>query len=384
MRFVLVGRDPLADLFVEAARRCGHEIVGYLPVAGDPPPTQSIESARRCGDLQTVAGIRCDWIVLSGSLDGRAERLAQVLRFDPIDLVVATPVSLAPDIYYEAAMLQQESKIRLFPLLPDLMHPALGRLCSDQGSFVSGQLRFFECTMPLLAGQPAKASFVNAWAWLRRLGGEIESVTANAVFDCTDAPDHVVVTAVCEGGCLATFRWTATTSSEICVRVESSAGHCICRLPNGMSGEAQCTHSTSEKDVVEPIESPDLGALWLERWESLSAQDAASDWITSTRSVEIADAIERSLAKRRTISLNYELASESVAFRSVMTPVGCGLLFGATIFAVLMVPLHRWIAFDRTIGWLILPVVVVFLLLQLFGFAARRSKIAASAADNEV
>jgi hypothetical protein len=75
------------------------------------------------------------------------------------------------------------------------------------------------------------------------------------------------------------------------------------------------------------------------------------------RSLELDDAARRSVEKRRGSLLEYQEASETVGFKGTMTLVGCGLvwLILLALFASVWVP---------QVGWVIVPLIVVFLALQ--------------------
>jgi hypothetical protein len=56
-------------------------------------------------------------------------------------------------------------------------------------------------------------------------------------------------------------------------------------------------------------------------------QLAMSTWSTATRDMEVADAIELSLEKGRTLDVHQQELTEQLAFRGTMSAIGCGLLF---------------------------------------------------------
>ena len=83
-------------------------------------------------------------------------------------------------------------------------------------------------------------------------------------------------------------------------------------------------------------------------------------------------AAARSLRKGRTIDLHYEEVSEAGTFKSVMTSMGC-LLLAVTLVALPLALAGPALGLDGTlvIAYAIPPVLVGFLLLQLFRFALR-------------
>jgi hypothetical protein len=85
------------------------------------------------------------------------------------------------------------------------------------------------------------------------------------------------------------------------------------------------------------------------------------DWQDAVRALELDDAARRSVERRRTSLLEYPEASEEVSFKGTMTLVGCGLLWAVPLLLIV----SRWVP---QLGWLILPLLVVFIGLQLLRY----------------
>jgi hypothetical protein len=98
------------------------------------------------------------------------------------------------------------------------------------------------------------------------------------------------------------------------------------------------------------------------------------DLTDGTRAMEVAEGVARSLRRGRTVELHYEEISEAGTFKSVMTSLGCLILLA--VLVVLPVALAgpalglRW---TIDLAYLIPPLLLLFLLLQLLRFAARGS-----------
>ena len=88
-------------------------------------------------------------------------------------------------------------------------------------------------------------------------------------------------------------------------------------------------------------------------------------WLDATRCLELSDALRRSVQRRRASALEYQEATEEASFKGTMTLVGCGMLWAM----ILILVLSNWLP---RLGWLILPLLVVFLALQLFRWALPR------------
>ena len=76
------------------------------------------------------------------------------------------------------------------------------------------------------------------------------------------------------------------------------------------------------------------------------------------RALELNELARRSIERRRAYTLDFQEATEEVGFKGTMTLVGCALLW--LIPVVLL--LSAWLPW---LGWLIVPVLLAFLALQL-------------------
>ena len=81
--------------------------------------------------------------------------------------------------------------------------------------------------------------------------------------------------------------------------------------------------------------------------------------------MELDDAAKRSVRRRRVSTLEYPEASEEVGFKGTMTLVGCALLWVVLLLAIL----SHWVYW---LGWLIIPVLMFFLGMQLLRWVVPR------------
>src|SRR5205814_10724809 len=101
-------------------------------------------------------------------------------------------------------------------------------------------------------------------------------------------------------------------------------------------------------------------------------------WLAACRDQEAAEAIDRSLARVRTIELFNEEHTEEESFKGVMAMGGCllrvmalGVLFIAVIVEGLQLPMRGWALWRLWPLYLLVPI-VAFLLLQLLQLAIKR------------
>ena len=93
-----------------------------------------------------------------------------------------------------------------------------------------------------------------------------------------------------------------------------------------------------------------------------------------TRSLEITEAVVKSLKKGRTIDLHYEPISELNTFKSIMTSSGCLVLF----LTLLILPLAlsgpslglKWTIY---LAYLIPPILIGYVLMQVLRLAIKSS-----------
>jgi hypothetical protein len=102
---------------------------------------------------------------------------------------------------------------------------------------------------------------------------------------------------------------------------------------------------------------------------------AISLWGELARAVELVEAVERSVRRRRTIDVHFETPSERGIFKTQMTAVGCSLLVLTLVAVVIYLTAAAMIdvppLFKKIVVALIFVPLAVFLVLQLLFFVAR-------------
>jgi myo-inositol 2-dehydrogenase/D-chiro-inositol 1-dehydrogenase len=92
----------------------------------------------------------------------------------------------------------------------------------------------------------------------------------------------------------------------------------------------------------------------------------------ATRAMELSEATARSLRRGRTVDMYYEAITEEANFKSVMTSTGCVILLVALAILPLALagPALGW-SWTIFIAYLIPPVLVIFVAMQVLRFAVR-------------
>lgn len=371
MDFILIGTDPSAIQFVRSARARNHRLIAHCDPSDKTFGSEAFAGATPIQSTDQIANFgQIDFIVLSGPMDKRADRLRKLLHSDPVDLVFSVLVDNKPDVYYEMGLWQRETGARVLPLMEELFHPALDRLeqlLATWPEAVTVGAWTMELSLPLVPGT-GPTRFMNGWHWIRTLGGEIDSISSIASAEEPDEADEIAVSARMQNGQLARVRFLRTDSPAVRVQIQSGNNLLVCDLRNGFAGDAILTGHVERTPLNEQIRSAPPALRWIETWESLIANDTRDATLATvaTRQIELAEAVQRSLKNQRAVTLQYDEFSEEASFKGIMATTGCGLLWGLVLIAILVAMKVPFV------HHLVLPALLIFLSLQLLGLVFRR------------
>ena len=404
MRFALLGdhADGL-DMARALAASGRHALVTYSgPAAGLSVLERDGLQPRRVGDLEEVlADPAVEGVIVAGASSQRAGQLRRALQSEHHVLCVH-PVDPSPDIAYEAALLQSDARRVLLPLLPEALHPGVQRLADIlhalRGPADAGEP--IVSTEQLPPGFPRLLEWdrwsheeclldwkdegdrpsVPGWDVLRLLGGEIAEVFALAMPEYLGPGEPLVLSGrVVQGGLWKTTLLPQQREPYWRLALVGAAGATELVFPQGFPGLARLTtvDETGEKRVEEwPAMSPwaslvEVFEAAVDEWRmrrrqttpgetettSLTAVPGRLGWQDAVRALELDDAARRSVERRRAVSLDFQEATEEASFKGAMTLVGCGLLWLSLLLLILSVWMPR-------LGWVILPFIGIFILLQ--------------------
>lgn len=370
MDFILIGADPLALEFVDAARAAGHRLIAVWDQGSHRALTDRYTGTAAITSLEQIKSFsNIDYLILAGDYSGRADRLRTILRSDPVDLILSVPVAPKPDVYYELGLWQQESGAKVLGLLPELFHPGLERMKQllrhgqPDGATVSYDL---ELLQPL-PDPDSSSRFSSGWHWIREFSGEIDEVSTIASSPEAGAASDVVVSARLRNGQIGSIRYSAAVGNLVQLRLRRDADDLRCELPNGFPGEKCLLEGTvAGRPVREAIHCEQPAVRLLRGWEQISQPADGSLTTVVTRQVELAEAVRRSLHYQRAVSLEYDEFSEEASFKGIMATTGCGLLWAVVLVAILAA---MGVPF---VHYLVLPALILFLLLQTLGLVFRR------------
>ncbi len=418
MRFAILGNHPdgvaMASALVESGR---HELLVYTAPVPAEPLRRWGTGAQLVPDLEEVlADPAIDAVIVAGSPANRPTQLRRALQSERHVLCVH-PADEGPDTAYEAAMIQRDTRCLLLPLLPEALHPGvvrLAELCRPGTPAGLGSLRLVELErgspdVVLLDAAGGRRPGLPGWDVLRRLGGEVAEVTAFAEREELTPTGPVFVSGRFEQGGLfrASYlphqpepRWRLTVSGDdrqaVLTFPDGWPGRAVLRWENEAGAAQEETWEAWDpwRALVEVFESATSGlppttvpappanraglhreAIQVERpaapvaaitarragetagWPGKGYRPRLLTWQTEVRCLELDDATRRSAERRRATALEYPDATEEAGFKGTMTLVGCGLLWLVLVLAIV----SAWVP---KVGWLILPLLALFLVLQ--------------------
>ena len=125
MRFALLGNHPDGVAFARALAASGrHELVRVTA----PVPFDVSRPKQAGGDLEEVlADPAIEAIIVAGPLTDRPALLRRSLQSER-HVVCVHPADHGPETAYEAALIRQDVRCVLLPLLFEALHPAISRL----------------------------------------------------------------------------------------------------------------------------------------------------------------------------------------------------------------------------------------------------------------
>lgn len=391
MKFALLGGDPaVLELAAAVANSPDHELVwAHLPRAQWPALAAFAPHLRPSEEWEGLLAGVADAVLAGPGLETDAdERADQVRRLvaDRIPVLAVHPFHPASLIYYELESQRGEPPAVLVPYLPSRGHPAVTELASWLAASRARGETFEQLVCErFLADRNAvtiRKQFAVDVDLAASLAGEFTHLGALApgatAFEAAPQYANLGVQAFGKHGTMFRWsvspvdphpgaRWTLVTSGGKAT-LEALAGQpwkVERRTPEGLETREFPTWTGAAETLahfVAAIEHP-------------SATPTLPDWDAALRAAELAEAIDRSLTKRRTIEVRGENLSEAGAFKTTMSAASCVLLAAAPVVicsgAILSrTPMLAWL------GWAILglsvAVMVVFLLLQTLGWLASK------------
>jgi hypothetical protein len=407
MRLALLGADDEAlELVRWAVLADGHELVAAYDLSSREADVLAIAPGALTGDTweSLVLGTQAEAVIVARGQAGLAdatgiaddERRADQLRKlaqAGIPMLIVCP-ACESIVGFEIEMIRRDCGGVIVPYVPGQQHPVLAQLAdwlasSDRSPLGAVEQVLLEREQADRGRVAVLSQFARDAGLLRRLVGTIRSVSASGAPTKVgrdplgpkpkELPTLANLSVSLSGECEASVRWSiGPASGDYSTRLTliGERGRAVLEMPLGQPWKLKLGESSSSACDTGYVE---LQSAIQQLTEAASGRlSVEGDWLDACRNQEAAEAIDRSLARGRTIELFNEEHTEEESFKGVMAMGGClllvgalGVVFVATIVEGLRLPLRDWAVWRYWPLYLLVPI-AVFLMLQLLQLVVKK------------
>jgi myo-inositol 2-dehydrogenase/D-chiro-inositol 1-dehydrogenase len=310
MKFALLGDDAAAVPLIEAAMAAGHRFVQSALATRLMAAHPELASVPSCSWEELLIDPEVEAVVVSGDSE-EVQTAAKQLASAGKPLLIVPRVPFGAACAYELSLIRDDSHVELMPAFLLRFASELVLLSARLANGELGKVRRFQVDRELPSSSATSAltdAEIDAAALddidlLQWLGGRYDQVTAQrsglTEHGCSQA------TLTLAGSGLPDATWTARSGTTAVWRltVETDRGAILVDRPTDVAAPAKMIAAFAN-----------------------SKTPHAPTWSDAVRAFDVLDAARRSLRRRRTIDLHFEILSERQQFKTQMTAIGCGML----------------------------------------------------------
>ncbi|MEX0938254.1 MAG: hypothetical protein WDZ59_10385 [Pirellulales bacterium] len=376
MRFALLGDDPQAITLAEAAVAAGHELTwtGESRAAAERLARLAPAALRDQSWESLVAASHVDALLVGRSASPERIEQVRLLAQAGVAMLIVHPLCLSPTFHFELDMIREETRGVLRPYLPQSAHPAVPRMASlCRNAEVIGMLEqvVLERTLEARDKEAVMAAYAQDIDLLQQICGPFERLGALGVMRGDEAAYRRLAVQMTTSDGLG-VRWSVGPpegTPGALLTLAGGSGAAVLTMFDDRPWRLQIRAAESPSGMAneESFDAPDSAAAAIDSMAAAVEQgDDGTAWLRAARSIELVDAVERSVEKGRTIELYEQRPSEAATFKGMMSAAGCGLLL-LGLLLMLLVALGDALGLPLTRYWYValLAVLAVFLLLQL-------------------
>lgn len=391
MKIALLGTNASTLAMAEAVRAAGFDLAAAAEADKLAEPLSRVFRDVRILPhwSELLEGGLADAIVVAGESPDRFEQLRAILQAE-IALLVPYPLLDVLSCYELEAI--REDKAGVIAYYPSWrLHPACDELLPQASSL--GKLEQIVCERFLAdrSKENILRSFAHDVDLLRALAGQLTQVTAMApgVSSTEQDPHYANLGVQLAGSAETVVRWSVSpleTAAGARLVLWGEKGKVSLQVPEGTAASWECHEELAGEEPrtqTFPDWNPYCAALD-ELQAVAGGKKGSMEWLDAIRAMELAEAVQRSLSRRRMIELRPDEHSEEAAFKGTMAMVGCGLLLlSVPLFALGVFASQFKIPLLSYLNFLILGVLAIFLMLQFFRFLVPAKDAAASQPNQE-
>ena len=383
LRFALLGYDPAAHALAQASV----EGEGFALVAihhEEPQPEYS----------SALAGVRRDdhweWllhddqidavIVGQQGIDHRDDVLRKLIQAGKNLLLTFPPCEAL--FALELEMIRRDGGGTIFTYHPAEVHPAAVQLLAAEEQLGEIELVNISRELPHVQRTEVRDAFAADCMWLRIFLGRISEISATGVSPQSRDEANLAISVRSETG--GTGRWSVepATAEHGTIAVRGSLGRAELEFgPVDQPWKLTVILDGEKREEVILANEPQLAHATLASIaNTLNGAAPAPDWELVCRDLSVADMVDHSLRRGRTIGLYGDEVSERSTFKGMMAAGGCFLLL-LTLFVLLVVSVVEGLQapFRNHFLWRLWPLylltpIAIFLGMQLLQLAISKPK----------
>lgn len=369
-------------------RQSEHRLDAAFPGFRD-PALAGVPVPRDLDDALARAGVEV--VIVGGPIDSRGEALRRAAA-EGLAIICLHPPGDDSEAYYQVTLSRDETGAAIVPDLPLRLHPGVDQVRRALITNEFGAFRGLRLDVPCIEGKNlVREVFARGVDVVRALVGEIEALTATGDPPGEDPDLELVVQLRAAEGRRAELRAWCGPAEPGRLTLQGASG--------SLTLEFETTREQPLRLIRRESQMPEESTHF-EAWNPhaaifsvlMASRDRHDGSILSspnihdgTRAMELVEATARSLRRNRTVDLHYEAISEESSFKSVMTSTGCMILV-ASLFAVLLALSGPALGFNWMIyiAYVIPPILVIFMVMQVLRFAVLRPKESADGNQKDV
>jgi len=359
-------------------RQSEHRLDAAFPGFRD-PALAGVPVPRDLDDALARAGVEV--VIVGGPIDSRGEALRRAAA-EGLAVICLHPPGDDSEAYYQVILSRDETGAVIVPDLPLRLHPGVELVRRALITNEFGAFRGLRLDVPCIEGKNlVREVFARAVDVVRALVGEIEALTATGDPPGEDPDLELVVQLRAAEGRRAELRAWCGPSEPGRLTLQGASGSLTLEFETRREQPLRLIRRESQRpeEIIHFEAWNPHAAIFSVLMASRGRHDGSAlpspNIHDGTRAMELVEATARSLRRNRTVDLHYEAISEESSFKSVMTSTGCMILV-ASLFAVLLALSGPPLGFNWTIyiAYVIPPILVIFMVMQMLRFAVRRPK----------
>ena len=309
--------------------------------------------------------------------DRRADQLRKLIQAE-VPLLVTHPVADSMLVYYELDMIRRETNCIVLPHLPQRRHPALEELAAMVRQGAESPIgKIEQLVVARTLAEPDKSSVIRQFTrdvdLMRGIAGDMTRLGAMSAAPDAGYGSLGVHMSGPEG---VVARWSVVpsrTEERAQITLLGASGKAVVESFEGAEPWTMTVSTDGPAQTRQFAVWNPAAASLDELARALAGEQPVPDWVDAARSVELAETIDRSLRKGRTIELYFEEYTEESTFKGTMASIGCGLLLlGMFVMGAVAIAEQIGVPYTRLWPYVLAGVLGIFLVLQLLMLVFRR------------